>query len=51
MSDHDYLEALAEGISPFIETVKAQHQPFIETANIKTELDGASIEKQPEAEI
>jgi hypothetical protein len=36
----DYLEALAEGVNPLIETAKAQHQPFIETANTKIELDG-----------
>ena len=28
-----------------------RQQPFIETENTKTELDGASIEKQPEAEL
>jgi murein L,D-transpeptidase YcbB/YkuD len=51
MSRNDYLEALAEGISPLIETVKAQHQPFIETANTKTGVDEVNIEKQPETEL
>jgi chromosome segregation ATPase len=51
MSRNDYLEALAEGISPFIETVKPQHQPLIETANTKTEVDEVNIEKQPETEL
>jgi hypothetical protein len=50
MSRNDYLEALAEGISPLIETVKAQHQPFIKTANTKTEVDEVNIEKQPETD-
>jgi hypothetical protein len=47
----DYLEALAEGINPLIETVKAQHQPFIKMADTKTQLDRASIEKQPETKL
>jgi len=51
MSRNDYLEALAEGIIPLIETVKSQHQPFIETVNTKTEVDEANIEKQPATEL
>jgi hypothetical protein len=51
MSRNDYLEALAEGISPLIETVKLQHQLFIETVNTKTEVDEVNIEKQPETEL
>jgi DNA repair exonuclease SbcCD ATPase subunit len=51
MSRNDYLEALAEGIIPLIETVKPQHQPFIKTANVKTEVDEVNIEKQPETEF
>jgi hypothetical protein len=51
ISRNDYLEALAEGNSPFMETVKPQAQPFIETANAETEVDGVDIEKQPDAEL
>ena len=36
MSRNDYLEALAFGSNP-----------FMETANTKTEVDGVDIEKQP----
>jgi hypothetical protein len=51
MSRNDYLEALAFGSNPFMETVKAQDQPFIKTANTKREVDEVNIEKQPETEL
>jgi chromosome segregation ATPase len=51
MSRNDYLEALAEGNSPFMEMVEPQAQPLIETANTKREIDEVNIEKQPEAEL
>ena len=51
MSRNDYLEALAEGSSPFMETVKPQPQPFMETVNSEREVDGANIEKQPDTEL
>jgi hypothetical protein len=51
MSRNDYLEALAEGESPLMETVKPQPQPFMETVNGEREVEGANIEKQPDTEL
>ncbi len=51
MSRNDYLEALAEGNSPLMETAKPQAQRLIETVNAETEVDGVDIEKQPDAEL
>jgi chromosome segregation ATPase len=51
MSRNDYLEALAEGNSPFMEMVEPQAQPLIETANTKREIDEVNIEKQPKGEL
>ncbi len=51
MSRNDYLEALAEGESPLMETVKPQPQPFMETVETEREVDGANIEKQPDTEL
>jgi len=51
MSRNDYLEALAEGSDPSMEMVKSQTQPLMETVGAETEVDGANIEKQPEAEF
>jgi len=51
MNRNDYLEALAEGNSPFMEMVKPQHQLLIKTANTQREIDEANIEKQPETEL
>ena len=51
MSRNDYLEALAEGNSPFMEMVKPQAQRLIETVKAETEVDGVDIEKQPDAEL
>jgi len=51
MSRNDYLEALAEGESPLMETVKPQIQPFMETVETEREVDGANIEKQPDTEL
>ena len=51
MSRNDYLEALAEGSSPLMETVKPQSQPFMETGKTEREFDGANIEKQPDTEF
>ena len=51
MSRNDYLEALAEGNSPFIEMVKPQAQPLIGTVNTKRKVDEVNIEKQPETEL
>ena len=51
MSRNDYLEALAEDEIPLMETVKPQHQPFMEMVNSEREVDGANIEKQPDTEL
>jgi len=51
MSRNDYLEILAEGHRPFMEMVKVQAEPLIETANTKKEIDETNIEKQPETEL
>ncbi len=51
MSRNDYLEALGEGNSPFMEMAEPQAQPLIETANTKREIDEVNIEEQPEIEL
>ncbi len=51
MSRNDYLEALAEGSSPFMEMVKPQTQPFIEAVKAEREVDGPDLEKQPDTEL
>src|SRR4028118_2086532 len=51
MSRNDYLEALASGNIPLMETAKPQPQPFMEGAKAEREVDGANIEKQPDTEL
>jgi murein L,D-transpeptidase YcbB/YkuD len=51
MSRNDYLEALASGNIPLMETVKPQLQPFMETVETEREVDEVNIEKQPETEL
>jgi DNA repair exonuclease SbcCD ATPase subunit len=51
MSRNDYLEALAEGNSPFMEMVKPQPQPLMETVEAERKVDEANIEKQPDTEL
>ncbi len=51
MSRNDYLEALAEGNSQFMEMVEPQAQPLIETVNTQREIDEVNNEKQPETEL
>jgi hypothetical protein len=43
MSGNDYLEAVAEGDNPLMETVESQFLPFMETVRPETETDGANI--------
>jgi hypothetical protein len=43
MSRNDYLEALAEGSIPLVETVKPQPQPFMETVETEREVDDVNI--------
>ena len=51
MSRNDYLEALAFGNIPLMETVKPQPQPFMGTVKTEKEVGGANIEKQPDTEL
>jgi len=51
MSRNDYLEALAEGNSPLMGTVKSQPQPFMEMVKIEREVDDVNIEKRPDIEF
>ena len=51
MSRNDYLEAIAFGNIPLMETVKPQPQPFMEMVEAEREVDGANIEKQPDTEL
>jgi hypothetical protein len=51
MSRNDYLEALAFGNIPLMETVKSQPLPFMETVKTEREVDGANIKKQPDTEL
>jgi chromosome segregation ATPase len=51
MSRNDYLEALAEGNIPLMETVQSQAQPFMEAVETERGGDEANIEKQPDTEL
>ncbi len=51
MSRNDYLEALAEGNNPLMETAKPQVKPFIEMAQTETKTDDASTTQQPDSEL
>jgi hypothetical protein len=51
MSRNDYLEALAEGSIPFMEMVKPQTPPLMETVEAERKVDEANIEKQPDTEF
>jgi murein L,D-transpeptidase YcbB/YkuD len=51
MSRNDYLEALAEGNIPLIETVQSQPQPFMEAVETERGVDEVNIEKQPDTEL
>ena len=51
MSRNDYLEALAFGNPPLIETAKPQPLPFMEAVKAEKEVDGANIEKQAATEL
>jgi hypothetical protein len=51
MSRNDYLEVLAEGSIPFMEMVKPQTQPLMETVEAERKVDEANIEKQPDTEF
>jgi DNA repair exonuclease SbcCD ATPase subunit len=51
MSRNDYLEALAFGNPPLMETAKPQPLPFMEAVKAEKEVDGANIEKQPATEL
>jgi len=51
MSRNDYLEALAEGEIPLMETVQSQSQPFMEAGEVERGDDGTNIEKQSDTEL
>src|SRR4028119_665480 len=51
MSRNDYLEALAERSSPFMEVAKPQTQPLMETVEAERKVDEANIEKHPDTEF
>ena len=51
MSRNDYLEALAEGSTPLMETVQADSSPLIETAHAETEIDRPNIAQQPSSNL
>jgi chromosome segregation ATPase len=51
MSRNDYLEALAEGNSPLMETAKSQAQPLMEMVDAERKVDDVNIEKRPDIEF
>jgi len=51
MSRNDYLEALAQGEVPLMETVQSQPQPFMEVVETERGVDEVNIEKQPDTEL
>lgn len=51
VSRNDYLEAMAEGGIPFMETVSSEVLPFMETVKTETKVDSANTAQQPDNEI
>lgn len=51
MSRNDYLEVLAEGDVPFIETVAPQSIPLMETVQTEVQVEGANITQQPNKKL
>jgi hypothetical protein len=51
MSRNDYLEALAEGNNPLMETAKSQAQPLMEMVDAERKVDDVNIEKRPDIEF
>jgi hypothetical protein len=51
MSRNDYLEALAEGDNPLMETVEPQAQPFMETVEPDLQTDATKVAHQPDSEF
>jgi len=51
MSRNDYLEALAEGNNPLMETAKSQAQPLMEMVEAERKVDDVNIEKRPDIEF
>jgi chromosome segregation ATPase len=51
MSRNDYLEALAEGNNPLMETAKSQAQPLMDMVDAERKVDDVNIEKRPDIEF
>ena len=51
VSRNDYLEAMAEGGIPFMETVNSEVLPFMETAETEIKVDSANTAQQLDIEI
>jgi hypothetical protein len=51
MSHNDYLEALAEGNNPLIETAEPQTQPLMETVEPDLQTDAIKVAHQPDREF
>jgi phenylalanyl-tRNA synthetase alpha subunit len=51
ISRNDYLEAMAEGSIPFMETVNSEVLPFMETVETEIKVDSVNTAQQPDIEI
>ena len=51
MSRNDYLEVLAEGNNPLMETVQPESIPLMETVRSEIEADDVNIGQQPNSEL
>ncbi|MEG5164493.1 hypothetical protein QUB37_29415 [Microcoleus sp. AT3-A2] len=51
VSRNDYLEAMAEGSIPFMETVDSKISPLMETAKTEIKIDSANTAQQPDSQI
>jgi cell division protein FtsB len=51
ISRNDYLEALAQGEIPLMETAHSQPQPFMEAVETERGVNEVNIEKQPDTEL
>ena len=51
MSRNDYLEVLASGNNPLMETAEAESLPLMETVEAKIEAGGVNIAQQPNSQL
>ncbi|MEG4495458.1 hypothetical protein [Microcoleus sp. D3_18_C4] len=51
VSRNDYLEALADGVFPLMETVSSEISPLMETVETEKKVDSTNTAQQPESDV